>query len=90
MCVSSVVLVCWCWAVARLTENKPLKEGDDICTDTDMAPALWPNTMTRSGSPPKAPMFSCTHCKASLGLGFCRRGEFGVSALLAWSNSTLG
>ena len=24
-------------------------------------PPLWPNTITFSGSPPKAAMFSCTH-----------------------------
>ena len=30
----------------------------------ESAPADCPKTVTRSGSPPKAPMLSCTHCSA--------------------------
>ena len=35
-----------------------------ICTAT--APALSPKTVTFLGSPPKAEMFFCTHCRAAI------------------------
>lgn len=31
-----------------------------------IAPADWPNSVTLSGSPPKALMFSCTQCRAAI------------------------
>lgn len=33
--------------------------------ETLIAPADWPNSVTLSGSPPKAAMFSCTQCRAA-------------------------
>ena len=38
--------------------------GDRQSCCTLMAPALWPMTVMRAGSPPKAAMLSCTHCSA--------------------------
>lgn len=34
--------------------------------ETHIAPADWPNSVTLSGSPPKAWMFSCTHRRAAI------------------------
>lgn len=44
--------------------NKPLDKGDNNWSDTDTAPALWPNKVTRLESPPKLTMLFWTHCKA--------------------------
>jgi hypothetical protein len=51
------------WAIARL--NRPAADGTASSVVTMPAPADSPNSVTRSGSPPKAAMLSCTQCSAS-------------------------
>jgi hypothetical protein len=46
--------------------NRPLARGIDSRVATLMAPADWPKMVTLAGSPPKAPMFSCTHSSAAI------------------------
>lgn len=41
--------------------NKSLDKGDKRCKETETAPALSPNKVTRAGSPPKRWIFDCTH-----------------------------
>ena len=55
----------------------PVDLGDIRCKPTLLAPALCPNMVTESGSPPKARMFSCTNTR------LCRwssKPRFGVTA----------
>jgi hypothetical protein len=57
------------WAVPLSTIarwNSPLARGIDSSVATLMAPADSPKTVTLPGSPPKAPMFSCTHSSAAI------------------------
>jgi hypothetical protein len=51
-------------AIARLT--RPAAAGMASRAATEPAPADWPNTVTRSGSPPKAAMFSLTQVRAAI------------------------
>ena len=44
---------------------RPLESGDAISALTEIDPADSPATVTRSGSPPKAAMFFCTHRRAA-------------------------
>jgi hypothetical protein len=52
------------WTMARW--NGPLARGIDGSVATLMAPADYPKMVTLPGSPPKAPMFSCTHSSAAI------------------------
>jgi hypothetical protein len=45
--------------------NSPAARGIDSMVVTATAPADWPATVTRPGSPPKPAMFSCTHSSAA-------------------------
>ncbi|SKV12613.1 Uncharacterised protein [Mycobacteroides abscessus subsp. abscessus] len=51
------------WQIARW--NKPAADGTASSVFTACDPALSPKIVTLLGSPPKAPMLSCTHCSAS-------------------------
>ena len=52
-----------CWIAAR---NRPALDGiESSCNPTDIAPALSPNSVICSGSPPKRSMLSRTQRIAS-------------------------
>src|SRR5262249_31907320 len=51
------------WTAARLIN--PCERGDAINATVSNEPAELPNSVTRDGSPPKAAMLSCTHCRAA-------------------------
>ncbi len=46
--------------------NRPWAEGTVSSVVTEIAPADSPKTVTESGSPPKAAMFSRTHRSAAI------------------------
>jgi len=46
-------------------EGQPCVNGEVIRWRTEELPADWPPIVTRSRLPPKCPMFSCIHFKAS-------------------------
>lgn len=43
----------------------PLDIGETVCSMTLKEPALYPDMVTRLGSPPNAAMFFCTHLRAA-------------------------
>jgi len=51
------------WTMTR--RKRPLDLGETMCQHTDDAPALFPNSVTLSGSPPKRCMYFLTHWRAS-------------------------
>ena len=45
--------------------NRPAALGEESWSNTDWPPADWPNTVTWSGSPPKAAALALTQRRAA-------------------------
>ncbi len=46
--------------------NSPAASGDAASIETEIPPADSPKIVTLFGSPPKAAILSCTHCKPAI------------------------
>ncbi len=49
-------------------EKSPAASGEPINAQVSNAPADWPKSSTRAGSPPKARMFRCTQPRAKISI----------------------